>query len=625
VRNVYQFTLGQRHILLDPMDIVTLTDASLGLNKQWVRITEITEDDTANLQMSAEEYLAGTGSAALYTFGTSSGYAANYNAAPPNTNAPIVFAAPVALAQLGLEIWIVVSGGANWGGCDVWVSSDGSTYKQAAHSIGGSRQGVLTATLPAGSDPDTTDTLAVDLSMSAGTLLSGTQADADGYHTLCYVDGELASYQTAALTSGNQYTLSYLRRGAYGTAVGQHLSGAGFARLDNSIITVPYTADQIGKTLYLKFPAFNIYGGGAQTLAQVAATQIALPAPPPPPSVANFSAVQNGEVVTFTWASVSDNAVVGYDIRYGPFGVASWDAMLPLTEAAKSTEMANASVPAGTWTFAVRARDVANQLSPLTTMTSLQVVNTYGPVSSLPQAPGWSAGTLAGFVAHYTGVLVPDSTSHANADTGFAVFDNFVWNPVAQATYTAPPVPFAKLALLRVWASMAAALGPGAHGKANPLLYIRWSQNLSGDPPMWATDPATAMWATDPTTLMWTGLTGWTLWTKGTILTTFVQQQLVVNTADGLPIIQQFTPVVDQPPLADGANCSAVQAGGQRINFANLNFLAPPAVTVSVASVTGGGAGTATATAVDANGFTAHVFNSAGSDAGGTINWSAHD
>jgi len=99
----------------------------------------------------------------------------------------------------------------------------------------------------------------------------------------------------------------------------------------------------------------------------------------------------------------------------------------------------------------------------------------------------------------------------------------------------------------------------------------------------------------------------------------------VVNTSDGLPVIQQFTPVVDQPPLADGANGVAVAAGGQRINFANPNFLAPPAVTVSVASVTGGGTGTATAVAVDANGFTAHVFGASGTDTGGSINWSAHD
>src|SRR5439155_12597473 len=112
------------------------------------------------------------------SFGTRARYAADYSAPPSGTNAPIVFAAPVALAQLGLEIWIVASGGANWGGCDVWVSSDGNTYKQAAQSIGGSRQGVLTATLSAGSDPDTAHTLAVDLALSAGALLSGTPADA---------------------------------------------------------------------------------------------------------------------------------------------------------------------------------------------------------------------------------------------------------------------------------------------------------------------------------------------------------------------------------------------------------------------------------------------------------------
>jgi len=53
VRNVYQFTLGQRHILLDPMDIVTLSDPALGLAKQWVRISEIAEDDTGNLQVTA--------------------------------------------------------------------------------------------------------------------------------------------------------------------------------------------------------------------------------------------------------------------------------------------------------------------------------------------------------------------------------------------------------------------------------------------------------------------------------------------------------------------------------------------------------------------------------------------
>jgi len=92
-----------------------------------------------------------------------------------------------------------------------------------------------------------------------------------------------------------------------------------------------------------------------------------------------------------------------------------------------------------------------------------------------------------------------------------------------------------------------------------------------------------------------------------------------------LPVVQAFTPTVDQPPLTDGANGAAVQAGGQRINFTNGNFLNPPHVTVSVASVAGGGTGSVTAVAVDANGFTAHVFNASGTDVGGSVNWAASD
>ena len=43
IRNIYQLTLDQRYVLLDPMDIVVITESNLGLYQQWVRIQEITE------------------------------------------------------------------------------------------------------------------------------------------------------------------------------------------------------------------------------------------------------------------------------------------------------------------------------------------------------------------------------------------------------------------------------------------------------------------------------------------------------------------------------------------------------------------------------------------------------
>src|SRR5262249_50062395 len=67
IQNVYQFTLDQRYIRLDPMDIVTLTDSGLGLDRQWVLITEITAQDDGTLDLVAEEYLSGTGSAPAYS------------------------------------------------------------------------------------------------------------------------------------------------------------------------------------------------------------------------------------------------------------------------------------------------------------------------------------------------------------------------------------------------------------------------------------------------------------------------------------------------------------------------------------------------------------------------------
>src|SRR5260370_34678863 len=94
----------------------------------------------------------------------------------------------------------------------------------------GGREGVLTAPLPNHADPDTADTLSVDLTESHGQLLSGTPADADAFVTLCYCDGELVAYQTATLTAAYRYNLTYLRRGVYGTPIGAHSAGAEFAR-----------------------------------------------------------------------------------------------------------------------------------------------------------------------------------------------------------------------------------------------------------------------------------------------------------------------------------------------------------------------------------------------------------
>jgi hypothetical protein len=198
---------------------------------------------------------------------------------PGNTNAPIVFEPSSGLTGGATEVWIIASGGADWGGCQVWISTDGNTYGLAGTIYRGGRQGVLTASLPAATDPDTADTLAVDLTQSQGQLLSGTRADADAYVTLCYCDGELVSYETATLTAPYKYGLTYLRRGAYGTAIGTHAGGAQFARFgpnDPSLFRYAYPVSFIGHTIFIKLPGFNIFGQELQGLAGLSASSYTL-------------------------------------------------------------------------------------------------------------------------------------------------------------------------------------------------------------------------------------------------------------------------------------------------------------------------------------------------------------
>jgi hypothetical protein len=103
---------------------------------------------------------------------------------------------------------------ADWGGCSVWVSPDNANYVKVGRMYGASRMGALTAQLVSSADPDTTHTLAVDLTPSLGMLLSGSQSDCDNFRTICFVDGELVSYEDATLTSAFHYDL-----GAHGAPV----------------------------------------------------------------------------------------------------------------------------------------------------------------------------------------------------------------------------------------------------------------------------------------------------------------------------------------------------------------------------------------------------------------------
>ena len=269
VRNEYEFKLGWKYCLLEPMDLVTLTDGGLGLDKTPVRITEIEEDEDGVLNVKAEDFPFGTASATEYPTQPSLGYSADYNVSPGNAHAPVIFEAPLQLTGGEPEIWLATAGGDMWGGAEVWVSTNGDSYTRVGAVSGKARYGSLTAALPAGAVFDRVNTLSVEI--SAGQLTGGTEQDSRDLLTLCYVDGEFLAYANAELKGVGRYTLGNLTRGAYGSIINAHAAGSQFARIDEALFKYAVPRDWIGRTVWVKLVSHNVFGSGAQDLAEVLA------------------------------------------------------------------------------------------------------------------------------------------------------------------------------------------------------------------------------------------------------------------------------------------------------------------------------------------------------------------
>lgn len=335
----YQFTVGRRFILADVLDLVTLTEPTLGLDTQLVRITEIQENADGSLTMTAEDAPM-TASAPVYARQPSVGIARNTAIAPGSINAPAIFELPGQLSQ-ALELQIAACGQIpdTWGGCTVWIATHDvdAEYERAGTIEAPARMGVLSASLasvstsPSGPTLDTTHTLAVDMSESLGVLYSGTAQDLAAYATLCLVDGELIAYQNSTLTSASHYSLTTLQRGCYGTqgAVTNHSAGAPFVRIDDAIWRWTYTNPLIGKTLYFKFTSFNIYGSNEEQLADVPSYSHTLGGTPTPSGISISSATltQVGIANTLAVTWVADPLAVSYIFDYSTDGGASYTAL----------------------------------------------------------------------------------------------------------------------------------------------------------------------------------------------------------------------------------------------------------------------------------------------------------
>lgn len=594
LRNTYAFQLDARYVWLDPMDIVSVTDTRLGLNStNWVRIQSIEEQEDGSLNFIAEEYAIGVSNSETYEYGTNAGYAANYNEDPGSVNTPIIFEPSVQLAtNTGLEVWCAMSGAADtWGGADVYVSTDGITYSFVGRQWGASRQGVLTAVLASHADPDTVDTLKIDLTQSFGDMTAGTSGDADLGNTACLVGSEIISFSAVTLTAAYKYDLgTYLRRGQFGTTIAAHGIGDNFARLDEQIFEFPYDKSQIGQTVYVKFCSFNRYGGGLQDISIATAYAHVIEGPPLPGTVLNFAVNQQGGPVIFTWDDLPDFVLKGYDILYGPTSGTVAGATY-LTDASRATEMTHANVPPGTWIFYIRGHDLADQVGPASSVT-FTVKNFNYQIKAQQNDPDWF-GTGTNVVRHFSGVLLPQS-QNLSSTYGWEMFDQFVPNPYAAPVYETLELDSNADGNMRVVLT-ADAESATAYGETDIPAFTQEIKYKTSSGAYGPYEP----------------------WVSGNVTAEFVTARFTFGTTVD-EFLASFDLLLDNPPVTQTLQTVAIGAGGTAVAWPTA-FRNPPnvQVTPAAAGATGGSAVSITAT-----GATIFLYN-AGTAVAGTANISA--
>lgn len=268
-RNKYTFKLPWNFCRLEVGDLVSLTDEYSGLDKEVVIIDSVVEDTNGILTFTAISRPPGRYKAPKYEVKDTKRPFVDFNQPAPDTDTSVIIQPPADLTANGLEVWLGARGKEKgWGGCEVYVSDDNTHYKHIGSISAAARMGVLTK----GITKDERDIFV----RTNGTFISGTKQDAERGNTLCRLDGECLSYQTAVLQSDGTYKLCDCIRGQYHTVQTEHKEGDMFCRIDETLLRVPFRKEDIGKKIWVKLPAYNIFGSGMQEISEVTAYQYQL-------------------------------------------------------------------------------------------------------------------------------------------------------------------------------------------------------------------------------------------------------------------------------------------------------------------------------------------------------------
>ena len=263
----YTFRLDWAFCTLEVGDLVTLTDEACQLNKQIVVITAVNEAADGQLEFTAEGKPAGTYAPARYDVHENERPFIDYNQEAPSVNDVAIFQTVGDVG--GNNVFIGVNAPAGWGGCSVWLSDNNQNYSRIGSITQQARMGRTRLAFNETAS-------ACEVTLNQGMLKGGTHIDAERANTLCWVNGEALSYEGANMALNNQFSLTGLVRGQYGTNAISHNAGERFIRVDEALFRYPYRKEDIGKTIYLKFTSSNIFGSNEQELDEVQAYQYTL-------------------------------------------------------------------------------------------------------------------------------------------------------------------------------------------------------------------------------------------------------------------------------------------------------------------------------------------------------------
>lgn len=263
----YTFRLDWAFCTLEVGDLVTLTDEACQLNKQIVVITAVNEAADGQLEFTAEGKPAGTYAPARYDVHENERPFIDYNQEAPSVNDVAIFQTVGDVG--GNNVFIGVNAPSGWGGCSVWLSDTGENYSRIGSITQQARMGRTRLAFDETAN-------ACEVTLNQGMLKGGTHIDAERANTLCWVNGEALSYEGANMGPNNQFSLSGLVRGQYGTNAISHNAGERFIRVDEALFRYPYRKEDIGKTIYLKFTSMNLFGSNEQELDEVQAYQYTL-------------------------------------------------------------------------------------------------------------------------------------------------------------------------------------------------------------------------------------------------------------------------------------------------------------------------------------------------------------